>query len=122
LFREGVTPNSPQYERARTAVESGLSLDPGYAYLYLQRAKLELMISRTQDAITDLEHARSLEPSAQAILYQLTNAYRRAGRTAEANKLLASVVEANKKEGEEQRVRTLERIMVDVSSKKGTEP
>jgi tetratricopeptide (TPR) repeat protein len=122
LFREGVTPNSPQYERARTAVESGLTLDPGYAYLYLQRAKLELMISRTQDAITDLEHARSLEPNAQAILYQLANAYRRAGRTAEANKLLASVVEANKKEGEEERVRTLERIMVDVSSKKGTEP
>jgi tetratricopeptide (TPR) repeat protein len=122
LFREGVAPDTPQYEQVRSAVDSGLSLDPDYAFAYLQRAKLELMTSRTEEAIADLEHARSLEPSSQAILYQLANAYRRAGRKVEADKLLSSVVEANKKEGAEDRVRTLEGIMVGISSKTGAEP
>ena len=122
LFRQGVTPNSPRYEQAQSAVEAALRLDPAYAFSYLQRAKLELMTKGTEQAIADLEHARLLEPHSQPILYQLANAYRRAGRKSDADTLLASVIESNKKEGEEERVRTLEGIMVDISSKEGTEP
>jgi tetratricopeptide (TPR) repeat protein len=117
LFRQGIAPNTPQYEQARSAVEAGLSIDPGYAFTYLQRAKLEMMTNRTQEAIADLEHARTLEPNSPPILYQLANAYRRVGRKSEAEKLLATVVESNKKEGEEERVRTLEGIMQGISSK-----
>jgi predicted Zn-dependent protease len=98
-------------------VEAGLSVDPGYAFCYLQRAKLEMMTNRTQEAIFDLEHARTLEPDSPPILYQLANAYRRAGRKSEADKLLAAVAETNKKEGEEERVRTLEGIIVGLSAK-----
>ena len=43
LFRQGVAPNTPQYEQAQSAVEAGLRIDPGYAFSYLQRAKLETM-------------------------------------------------------------------------------
>jgi len=117
LFRQGVAPNTPHYEQARSAVEAGLKIDPGYAFSYLQRAKLEMMTNRTQEAIADLEHARTLEPSSPPILYQLANAYRRVGRKSEADKLLAAVVKSNKKEGEEERVRTLEGIMVGISAK-----
>jgi tetratricopeptide (TPR) repeat protein len=122
LFRQGLAPDSPQYQQARSAVESALALDPGYAFAYLQRAKLELMSGLTQDAIADLEHARTLEPDSQPILYQLANAYRRAGKKAEADKLMATVVEANKKEHQDERVRALEGIIVDVSSRKGSQP
>jgi tetratricopeptide (TPR) repeat protein len=122
LFREGLTPDSPQFEQARSAVESGLSLDPGYAFAYLQRAKLELMTSRTEDAIVDLEHARRLEPQAQSILYQLAIAYRQVGRRAEASQLLASVVQSNKSEVEQERVQRLVGIMVDTSSAEAAGP
>jgi tetratricopeptide (TPR) repeat protein len=117
LFRQGIAPNTPKYEQAQSAVEAGLKIDPGYAFSYLQRAKLELMANRTDDAIADLEHARTLESNSQPILYQLATAYRRVGRKSEADKLFASVVETNKKEGEEERVRTLEGIMVGMSAK-----
>ncbi len=122
LFRQGIAPNTPQYEQAKAAVEAGLIIDPGYAFSYLQRAKLEMMTNRTQEAIADLEHARTLEPNSQPILYQLANAYRRVGKKSEADKLLASVVASNKKEDEGERVRTLEGIMVGISSKDGTAP
>jgi tetratricopeptide (TPR) repeat protein len=122
LFRQGIAPNTPRYEQAQSAVESGLRLDPEYAFTYLQRAKLELMAQHTENAVLDLEHARRLEPNSQAILYQLANAYRREGRNSEADKLLVSTVEANKKEGEEERVRALEGIMLNISSKKVGEP
>lgn len=117
LFRQGLSPNTPQYEQARSAVEAGLSIDPGYAFCYLQKGKLEIMTNRMQEAIADLEHARTLEPNSPPILYQLANAYRRVGRKSEADKLLAAVVESNKKEGEEERVRTLEGIMVGISAR-----
>lgn len=117
LFRQGIAPNTPQYDRAQAAVEAGLKIDPGYAFSYLQKAKLEIMTNRPQEAIADLEHARTLEPNSQPILYQLANAYRRVGKKSEADKLLASVVESNKKEGEEERVRTLEGIMAGMSTK-----
>jgi tetratricopeptide (TPR) repeat protein len=117
LFRQGIAPNTARYSQAQSAVEAGLKIDPGYAFSYLQRAKLELMANRTNDAIADLEHARTLEPNSQPILYQLATAYRRVGRKSEADKLFASVVETNKKEGEEERVRTLEGIMAGMSAK-----
>jgi tetratricopeptide (TPR) repeat protein len=122
LFREGVAPNSPRFEQAQSAVAAGLSLDPSYAFMYMERAKLESMAGSTQDAILDLEHARRLEPEAPSILYQLAMAYRQAGQPTEANRLLVSVVAGNKKERENERVRTLEGIMAGVSSKNRTEP
>jgi tetratricopeptide (TPR) repeat protein len=122
LLREGVTPNSPQYEQARLAVESSLSLDPDYAYSYLQKAKLELMADGAQEAIADLEHARTLDPHAQSILYQLALAYRRTGKKTEADKLMASVVESNETEAKEERVQRLVGIMTSTSSAEGTQP
>jgi tetratricopeptide (TPR) repeat protein len=122
LLREGVTPNSPQYDQAYSAVESGLRLDPDYAYAYLQKAKLELMADGAQEAIADLEHARTLDPHAQSILYQLALAYRRTGKKAEADKLMASAVESNEIEANEERVQRLVGIMTSTSSAEGTQP
>lgn len=122
LLREGVAPNSPQFEQARSAVAAALSLDSGFAFAYMQRARLELMTGRTQDAVSDLEHARRLEPNAPSIQYQLAMAYRRAGKTAEANRLVASAVAGNKAALQKERVRVLVGIMAGVSSRQRAEP
>jgi tetratricopeptide (TPR) repeat protein len=122
LFREGITPNSPRFEEAQSAVDSGLNLDSGYPYTYMQKAKLEMMTGGTQAAIVDLERAHKLEPSAPSILYQLALAYRQAGRTAESKRILASAVAANKNELKAEKVRVLEGIMAGVSSRKHSEP
>jgi tetratricopeptide (TPR) repeat protein len=111
LFRQGIVLNSPAYEQARWAVESCLRLDPEYAFAYLQRAKLELMSNNVEEAIGDLEHARTLEPKSGAILYQLGQAYRGAGRKADAEKCFVAVAASNKKEAEEYRVHRLVEIM-----------
>jgi tetratricopeptide (TPR) repeat protein len=115
LLRDGVTLASPLYEEVRSAVESCLSLNPEFAFAYLQRAKLELMNNRLEEAIADLERARALEPDSEAILNQLGIAYRRAGRKAESEKCFAELAQSNKKEIEDSRVRRLVGIMVTAS-------
>lgn len=116
LFHQGVTASSPLYPAALAAVEGSLKLDPDFAYGYLQRGRLELIRNQTENAVTDLEHARSLAPHSRTILYQLGIAYRRAGRQAEAAKLFARVAEASKEEAAQFRKGKLMEIMMTVSN------
>lgn len=115
LMHAGITPNSPAYDQAVATVETCLSLNPNYAYAYYQRARLELLVNKTDSAIADLEHARSLEPDSQAILYQLAIAYRRGGRATEAAKLFAEITDAGKKQDAEWQHINLMNIIVRVS-------
>jgi tetratricopeptide (TPR) repeat protein len=116
LMRAGTPPNSPAYSEALSTVETCLRVDPNYAFAYLQRGRLELLANQTGAAVTDLEHARSLRPDSQPILYQLAIAYRRTGRTAEAAKLFAGIKQAAEKQDAEWQHLNLRNILIKVSS------
>lgn len=116
LFRQGITASSPLYQEAFAAVQSSLRLDPGFAYGYLQRGRLELMSNQLDAAISDLEHARALAPDSRAVLYQLGVADRRAGRKAEAGKLFDEMAEASKEEAAKFRKGKLMEIMMTISN------
>ena len=115
LFRAGITPKSASFDQALSTVQTCLSLNPNYGLAYLQRARLELLASQVDSAITDLERARLLEPDSQAIIYQLAVAYRRAGRTADAAKMFAMINEAAKKQDADWQHLNLTNILVKVS-------
>jgi len=116
LMRAGTPPNSPAYDEALSTVETCLRVNPNYALAYLQRGRLELLANKTDAAIADLEHGRSLQPGSQAILYQLAVAYRRAGRTADATKLFAGIKEAAEKQDAEWQHLNLKNILIKISS------
>jgi tetratricopeptide (TPR) repeat protein len=120
LYRRGLTPSSPSYAEALNAVQASLKLDPGFAYGYLQRGRLELVADNSHQAVTDLEQARRLAPRSSTILYQLATAYRLAGRKSEADKLYGEVTTSRREEGAHFRSRALIRTLQAVSS--GNQP
>jgi tetratricopeptide (TPR) repeat protein len=116
LFRQGLTPSSPLYQEAASAVDATIRMDPDFAYSYLQRGRLRIMGNQLEGAIADLEHARKLEPDSTVIQYQLATAYRLAGRTAESSKLFAQVSTANNAQDAKIRQTTLMGVMGAVSN------
>ncbi len=91
LLRKGLTPDSAHSRQALAATNSCLTIDPSFAYCYLDRARLELLAGQLGQAVSDLERARSLAPESRSVLYHLAVAYQKAGREAEAQELLARV-------------------------------
>jgi tetratricopeptide (TPR) repeat protein len=116
LFRQGVTAASPRYQEAMEAVQSGLRLDPAFAYGYLQLGRLELIRDQVTPALADLRRAQALAPDSKAVLYQLAIAYRRAGMRAHADRLFADMTEASQKEAAKFRRGKLMEIMQTVSN------
>ncbi len=116
LLRKGVAPGKPSYDRALQAVESCLAVDPAFTYAFVLRARLEMLSDHLDQAVADLEHARRLEPDSREVLYPLGLAYRRAGKTAEAEKLFARVQETSKEDYQKFLRGKLVDIMVTVSS------
>jgi tetratricopeptide (TPR) repeat protein len=123
LIQKGVSPGTPAFDQAKQAADAAISLDPVFAYAYRDRAKLELHAQETDQAITDLERARAADPKSSSILYLLSQAYQRKGRSAEAKELLAQVPEVTAREDREYQRDFLTQALVIISKgdHKGTE-
>ena len=115
FIQKGVSPGSAAFDQAKQATDTAISLDPGFAYAYRDRAKLELHAQETDQAITDLERARAADPKSSSILYVLSQAYQRKGRSAEAKGLLAQVPEAIEREDREYQRDFLTQALVIIS-------
>jgi tetratricopeptide (TPR) repeat protein len=123
LIQKGVSPGTAAFDQAKQAADRAISLDPGFAYAYRDRAKLELHANETDQAIIDLEHARAADPKSSSILYLLGQAYQRKGRTSEAKELLAQVAGAKVQEDREYQRDFLTQELVTLSKgdHRGTE-
>jgi len=115
LIQQGAAPATPAFDRALRAVEKTISLDPNFAYGYLDRAKLELKAAQTERAIADLERARAADPKSGAIGYMLAQAYQRNGEKAKADVLFARVRESSREEAAEFRRDSLTQALVVIS-------
>ncbi len=116
LLRKGISPGTPAYREALSAVETSLNLSPDFAHGYFQRGRLALLNHEVGKAVEDLEHAYSLAPDSREIPYQLAIAYRDAGKKAEAEKLFNRVKDASEKDAAEFRQGQLTDIIVTLSN------
>ena len=123
LIQKGVSPGTAAFDQAKQAADRAISLDPGFAYAYRDRAKLELHANETDQAISDLESARAADPKSSSTLYLLGQAYQRKGRTSEAKELLAQVPGAKVQEDREYQRDFLTQELVTLSKgdHRGTE-
>jgi len=122
LIQQGVEPETPSFQQARQATETALSLDPNFAYAYLDRAKLELQAQQVDQAVRDLERARSLDPKSRTAAYLLAQAYRRKGEKEKADSLFASVKESSDREARQFREESLTQALVVMSNNDHTGP
>ena len=115
LIQKGASPGTAAFDQAKQAADTAISLDPGFAYAYRDRARLELQVKETDRAITDLERARAADPKSSSITYLLGQAYQQKGRSSEANQLFAQVREAAEREAREFRRDSLTQALVVIS-------
>ena len=116
LIQQGVEPETPSFQQASQATEAALSLDPNFAYAYLDRAKLALRAQEIDQAIRDLERARSLDPKSRTIAYLLAQMYQRRGEKEKANSLFRTVKESSDSEARQFREDSLTQALVVMSN------
>jgi len=115
LIQKGASPGTAAFDQAKQAADTAISLDPGFAYAYRDRARLELQVKETDRAITDLERARAADPKSSSITYLLGQAYQQKGRSSEANQLFAQVRDAAEREARDFRRDSLTQALVVIS-------
>jgi tetratricopeptide (TPR) repeat protein len=116
LIQKGVEPETPPFQQARQATDTALSLDPNFAYAYLDRARLSLRVHETDAALQDLERAQALDPKSQSIAYLLAQTYQQKGEKEKAERLFASVKESSDREARQFRESSLTQALVVISS------
>ena len=116
LIQKGVERGTAPFQQARQATDTALSLDPNFAYAYLDRAKLALRAQEVDQAVRDLERAQALDPKSQSIAYLLAQTYKRRGEEEKAERLFASVKESSDREARQFRENSLTQALVVISS------
>lgn len=94
----GAVPGQPDFADAQEALEKVVSEHPNFAGAQLSLGKLFLAAARVDEAIAHLEVARRLDPSNPAVYSNLASAYRRAGKTDNANEALDALSKLNRQE------------------------
>ncbi len=111
LMRQGVAPDTPDFEEARRSLERAIAADPESARSHAALGQLYLKGGETAAAIKQLERSLELDPAERTASYQLMLALRKAGRNAEAAALTQKVRhlidEARQKEVERGRYRLI---------------
>lgn len=90
--------------RVETHLKRAVELDPTFAAPRLSLAKLFIRGERWTDAVAELEKVTALEPNSTDAFYQLSRAYTRLKRTAEAQAAVATfkrLNESQKKQDED---------------------
>ncbi len=104
VMLSGAEAGSQEFAEARDALEQSIALNGTYVSARMSLGKLYLAERRLDDAITQLNVARELDPKNPAVYSNLAVAYRRRGDTAKAEEALAALAKLNEEEVE--RIRT----------------
>ena len=95
LIRSGIAPGQPEFGEAQTALEKSVAEHPDNSRSQIALAKIYLLASRYDDAITHLEIARRLDPANTSVYSHLATAYRQRGQLDQAEKMLAILASLN---------------------------
>ena len=88
LIRTGVAPGSPGYVEAQTALEKSVKIDPDLCLPHVSLGTIYIDESRPQDAVDQLEKARSIDPRERSAYSHLAVAYRQLGNVDKSKEVL----------------------------------
>jgi len=95
LIRSGIDAGQPGFAEAERALQESIAERPGYSRSRISLAKLYLMSDRLDEAISQLETARTLDPENPAVYSYLAAAFRRKGDLPRAREALAVLARLN---------------------------
>jgi tetratricopeptide (TPR) repeat protein len=110
LLRSGLRPGEPSMAEAQQALEKSVALNPNFSRSRIDLGKVLLKLNRVENAITQLEAARELDPNDKSVYSQLAAAYRRKGDDARVAEMLGIVNKLNDQERQRE-MRNLVRIV-----------
>ena len=88
LMRNGAKPGEPQYAEAQASLEKSVRLNPDLCLPHVALGEIYLDQERFDDAIVQLERARTIDPKEKSAYSHLAVAYRRGGKTEDARRIL----------------------------------
>jgi len=91
LMRTGVTPGDKGYAEAQSAFERAVKLNPNLCLAHVDLGEIYIDQERFKDAIQQLEKARSIDPKEKSAYSHLAVAYRKAGDTDNAKRVLTDL-------------------------------
>ncbi len=94
LVREGAAPGEPRFAEARGLLRKAVAGEPALAAAHGELGKLDLQAGDTAAAVRELELGVRYDAGDRTSLNQLVAAYRRMGRTEDAQKATARLAEA----------------------------
>jgi predicted Zn-dependent protease len=98
LIRSGVDVGQPEFGEAQNALEKSIAERPDYSQSRISLAQLYLMDGRVDDAVAQLDSARSLDPQNPAVYSNLAAALRRKGDTKRLGEVLAILARLNQQQ------------------------
>ncbi len=100
VVRSGATPDERVFAEAQQALEKSVAERPNYAASQLALGELYLAAGRLDDAVMHLESAQQLAPQDPAVYSHLAIAYRREGRSDQAQQVLTILAKLNQQQAE----------------------
>ena len=113
LLRSGAAPDSPAGDEALAALQTSVRSNPEFWHSQADLGKVLLERGSVDQAISHLQRAAALNPSATSPLYLLAQAYRRKGDSERAQQLIAQVSKMQAEDREDLAKSDLRRIVVE---------
>ncbi len=102
LLRAGAKTDTEKRAEAASEVRRAIQLDPNSGRAHAVLAEIHQAANQQEAALRELENASRLDPENATTLYQLGQAYRRAGRDADARQALLAFEQAKAKTNAEE--------------------
>ena len=103
LIHNGASPGTPEFAEAKQALEKSVATRPNYASSQIALGRILLEEEHVDAAIAHLELGRKLAPQNPTPCMLLASAYRKHGRTEEAQAMLAIVDRLNQERARKRR-------------------
>ena len=113
LIRKGAVPGDTGFTTAERLLKASIAKQPDLAQAHSALGKMELKAGRNDEAIIQLEVATKLEPRDRTALNQLVAAYRRTGRSADADRVAEHLAQAVSEERAQETEKNRVHLMID---------
>jgi len=100
VSRSGARPGDPEFSEAEAALKESIAEHPSYGDSHAILGELYLSGDDVDDAITELQQARELDPGNASVYSHLAIAYRRKGNLQAAEQMLGVLAKLNQQQVE----------------------
>lgn len=88
LLQNGTSPESASYKEAKTSLEKSIKINPGFCLPHIYLGEIYMDEGRIEDAVSQFEEARKIDPTERSAYSHLAVAYRKLKEPDKAKQIL----------------------------------